>query len=222
MPMWFAHFRCARGLLPGDPVNLLWGALCPDVDKISSIPRRMSHLGGRDRALEPARFLASLGLDRDRARPHLHFLCGYLSHLALDDAWYGTLYENRLSPNWTETTTRAATLLWDLEARLDVTPPDLLPARGEHMVSFLTPDAVRTLRKAAHMYLSWDGNLEPVPGQLREISAWKVSFSQMLSQERARAEPALARIPREETWARLQDRARVAVERLVEHVQAAE
>ena len=65
MALWWAHLRVAERtharMADVDLAELRWGALCPDVDKVSSVTRELSHYS--DEALDPERFSDTVGLE---------------------------------------------------------------------------------------------------------------------------------------------------------------
>lgn len=199
MPMWFTHLDIGMATLsalgaPVDPDAFAWGLICPDVDKVSHVPRKVSHLGGRDLALHPARFLAAAGLPRDKALSHRAFLAGYVSHLAVDDAWYEHIWHARAQvpaladgrdlTGWTGDSSRALNLAWDQRIRRASPPPplDLARCQGEDILPFLAGPPARALRDVLRAYLGWSGALDE-PSTDPRIQAWRDSFRTLVAGE---------------------------------------
>ncbi len=171
MAMWFAHVYYADAVLgmlsnPPDRNSFVWGSLCPDVDKVSEVPRQQSHYGNTSLPFPPEDFLDVVGITPQQARMRLGFVSGYLSHLAVDDAWYRSLFSLREAEpkhlqGWTIETTRALTLYLDMgfRSRMDLGDLDIRCAQGQELFPFLAGDPASTMRQVASLYLRWNGSL---------------------------------------------------------------
>ena len=157
MALWWAHLRVAERtharMADVDLAELRWGALCPDVDKVSSVTRELSHYS--DEALDPERFSDTVGLEPAVAWAHRSFLAGYLSHLAMDEAWYAHL-RRLLAEHPIEGWGRQSARAWNVAVDIGLagepfTPPE---RRIEHVLPHLR-DTSDTMRMAAVGYTSW-------------------------------------------------------------------
>ncbi len=192
MAMWFSHLRyveaaAARLERPLERLSLCWGALCCDVDKVSPVGREVSHYGHEGLAFPPEDFLERTGLTPTQARPCADFLAGYLSHLAVDEAWYRALFALRDAPGglgraWTAETTRALNLVLDQRNREWVDPEglDFRRATGHAVLPHLDGAACPVMVHAAAAYVAWPGTLSwapddplfgPVMARFRELLA---------------------------------------------------
>ncbi|HJN75189.1 MAG TPA: hypothetical protein QGF58_14775 [Myxococcota bacterium] len=157
MALWWAHLRVAERahaqLAHLDLTELKWGAICPDVDKVSSVARELSHYSAE--APDPEDFIDAVGLEPAVARAHRSFLAGYLSHLAMDEAWYahlGRLLAEHPIEGWGRQSARAWNVAVDVGLAGDpFTPPE---HRIEHVLPHLR-DTSDTMRMAAVGYTSW-------------------------------------------------------------------
>ena len=175
MAMWFSHLRYVEAAVerlgrPVERLSLCWGALCCDVDKVSPVPREVSHYGHEGLAFSPEDFLARTGLAVSRARPHADFLAGYLSHLAVDEAWYRHLFALRdspggLGPRWSAETTRALNLVLDQRNRawVDLEGLDFRGATGHEVLPHLDGAVHGLMVHAANGYVAWPGTLSWAP-----------------------------------------------------------
>ncbi len=172
MAMWFSHLRYADEMLaslsvPLDRLATCWGCLCCDVDKITPVPRAVSHYGREGLDFEPEQFLAHAGVSRPTALSRVAFLAGYLSHMAVDEAWYGHIFRLRarhaeLAEGWTEATTRAVNLALDRRNRglADLGGLDWSQATGEDVLPHLRGPVRQVMAHAARVYTTWPGTLD--------------------------------------------------------------
>ncbi len=172
MAMWFSHLRyveaaAARLDRPLDRLALCWGCVCCDVDKLAPVSREVSHYGREGLSFPAEEFLDRTGLAPDRARTHAAFLAGYLSHLAVDEAWYGHLERVKagLELAWTYDTTRALNLALDRRSRAHWEPAglDFDTATGEEVLPHLRGLPGQVMRLAAQAYVGWSGRVEEPP-----------------------------------------------------------
>lgn len=175
MAMWFSHLRYVEAALPHldrplDRLSVCWGALCCDVDKVSPVDREVSHLGREGLSFAPEDFLDRAGLTATQARPSTAFLAGYLSHLAVDEAWYAHLFGLRDGPHglgedWSYETTRALNLALDQRNRQHYDPQglDFTQAGGEHVLPHLAGPVREVMVQAASSYVAWSGELAWAP-----------------------------------------------------------
>ncbi|GEM_PF-2614825 len=175
MAMWFSHLRyveaaAARLDRDLDRLSLCWGAVCCDVDKVSPVPRETSHYGREGLSFEPEAFLEQAGLTATEARPSAAFLAGYLSHLAVDEAWYTHLFALRDAPQglgtaWSYETTRALNLALDQRNRSLYDPAglDFSQARGEEVLPHLGGPIRQIMVHAASAYAAWPGHMSWAP-----------------------------------------------------------
>jgi len=197
--MWFAHLRYAELVhrhLPSelDPAEMAWGALVCDADKVAPVSRLESHYVGLERPLEPEPFLRRLRLAAAEARRHRAFLAGVLCHLAADDAWYGYFdplrqRHPRRTAGWSADSLRALNLQLDLSMRAELQMgwSQLADVDLSLFQRFVPPGVARALRRAAELYLRWDGSLESMPDD-PAARAWAASFERLLQREGPRLE----------------------------------
>ena len=203
MAMWFSHLRYAEEMrvslsVPLERLAISWGCLCCDVDKITSVPREVSHYGREGLDFEPEQFLECAGVSAEAALAHEAFLAGYLSHMAVDEAWYGHLFRLRdrhpgIAETWTEATTRALNLALDRRNRglANLSGLDWSQATGEDVLSHLRGPVREVMAHAAGVYTSWPGTLhqqptDPLLGPVLE------SFRTLARAEAPRVEAVLA------------------------------
>jgi len=166
MAMWFAHLHFAHraaSCAEVDRHELAWGALCCDVDKFTSVDRPVSHYGREGLDFEPEEWGARTRLSPEAIRHRRVFLAGYLSHMALDEAWYGWLQEQLGQVDtggWTGETTRAWNLVMDLELRPGVALDLDFPFGVEEVLGHLRGAPAQAMRQAASAYIAWDGGPE--------------------------------------------------------------
>jgi hypothetical protein len=204
MAMWFSHLRyveaaAARLDTPIDRLSSCWGSLCCDVDKVSSVEREVSHYGREGLNFQPEEFLEQAGLTPADARTSASFLVGYLSHMAVDEAWYGHLFRLRdarpeLQAIWTYHTTRALNLSLDQRnrAHYDPTGLDFSVATGEHVLPHLRGPIRALMIQAASAYVSWPGHmawrtddsmLGPVMDSFRALAASERERVELIERE---------------------------------------
>lgn len=192
MAMWFSHLRYVEAAAerlahPMDRLALCWGSLCCDVDKISPVPRAVSHYGREGLDFAPERFLETAGLTTAQGLAAADFLAGYLSHMAVDEAWYRHLFglrdrEPGLATAWTPSTTRALNLALDQRNRglYDPAGLDFRQAGGEAVLPHLQGPVRRAMVHAACVYVGWTGDLgwepadpvlSPMMASFRHLSA---------------------------------------------------
>lgn len=199
MAMWFAHLRfadAARRAL-GDPAldaaSVAWGSLCCDVDKVAPVDRAVSHYGHEGLSFAPEHFLDVSGLDAPRAWAHRAFLAGYLSHLAVDEAWYGALRRLQLGGlTWTLDTVRAVNLALDPAHGPAAPHVDWQGVAGHEVLPHVHPHA-DTLRWAAATYTAWDGSLH-APTDAPMLSHIINRFQDLARREAGRVAPILERL----------------------------
>ncbi|MCB9762918.1 MAG: hypothetical protein H6739_24165 [Alphaproteobacteria bacterium] len=205
MALWYTHLfhaqEACRRLGGLDEGHAGWGALCCDVDKFTPVARAVSHLGEEGLGFPPEAFLDRAGLSRARARPARSFLAGYLSHLAVDEAWYATLRatlrpEER--PGWGADATRAWNILLDAELVERVEAPvRRFPEDGvEAVLPFLDAQAAGTVRLVGGAYARWPGALDVEPDDPMMIGMVSV-FREIVRREEARVRGPLGRLDRE-------------------------
>ena len=166
MALWFAHLefadRAARHAAL-DRHELAWGALCCDVDKFTPVERDVSHYGTEGLDFPPEEWGPRTGLDAASLRSRRAFLAGYLSHMALDEAWYGWLRGRLASVHtggWTRDTTKAWNLAMDLELRPGLRLGLNFPFGTEEVLKHLRGFPGQMMQQAAGAYTAWDGSLE--------------------------------------------------------------
>ncbi len=163
MAMWFAHLHFADRAAARAAVDrheLAWGALCCDIDKFTAVERVVSHYGREGLDFEPEQWGARTRLGSKVIRDHRVFLAGYLSHMALDEAWYGWLGTQLAavdSGGWTGETTRAWNLVMDLELRPGLDLDLDFPFGVEEVLEHLRGAPSQAMRQAATAYIAWDG-----------------------------------------------------------------
>ena len=166
MALWFAHLEFAdrasvhTGL---DRHELSWGALCCDVDKFTPVERETSHFGNEGLDFPASEWGARTGLSKAQQRERRAFLAGYLSHMALDEAWYGWLREQLATTTtggWTRDSTKAWNLRLDLELRSTLRLELDFPHGTEAVLEHLRGTPGQMMRAAAEAWIRWDGRLE--------------------------------------------------------------
>lgn len=166
MAMWFRHLyyvERSSQISELDVVELMWGSLYADSDKLSSLTRQQTHLAPLSRPILISDFIEILEIDKQTFINNKAFLAGYLSHIAVDTAWYQYLREFRstLFETWSASTTRAANFMLDVEIRpLVTTSWDMIKgAKGETILPKDFQAAASIMRMAASTYLQWSGSL---------------------------------------------------------------
>ena len=226
MAMWFVHLEAvevgARELgAVLDRSALAWGAVVCDVDKVSRASRAESHLVQLPRPFTVPAFASALGLEQRHLDAHCPFLCGVLSHLVVDDAWYSGLWaalrQHRV-PGFTDETMRALNLLLDMQARarIRVAGLSLAPCPGEALLPFLTPRRVTAMRAAMRFYLAWDGDIARVPSD-PAFALWARWFRDLLDREGPKLEPFLAQLDQATLMERVCASSARAMAELLEH-----
>ncbi len=172
MAMWFSHLRFVEASAvrlnpPLDRLASCWGSLCCDVDKVFAVPREVSHYGREGLNFSPEEFLERAQVGRDDAVSQASFLAGYLSHMAVDEAWYAHLFRIRSAPGglgdaWTYETTRALNLALDRRNRSLYDPAglDFSQASGEDVLPHLRGPARDRMVHAATIYVRWSGLMD--------------------------------------------------------------